>query len=226
MRAPLSQSVPSIDPRGGKSIAGGRIRFLGSFPGIVPACGLPEIAFAGRSNVGKSSAINRLLECKKAARVSSTPGRTQAINLFAVEQRMAFADLPGYGFAKVPTEIQRGWKSLVEGYLGNREHLRLVVLLLDPRRKPQVLDADLIWGMRQAGIPLLVLATKMDKISRSKRLSTLASLRRAYKLKPHEAIAFSSHEGTGLKEAWSVFEDVILEPEASLVQAPVPQGEE
>ena len=190
-------------------MAGGRIHFLGSFPDQVPSCGLPEIAFAGRSNVGKSSAINRLLDCKKAARVSSTPGRTQAINLFAVEQRVAFADLPGYGFAKVPAAVQRGWKALVEGYLGGREDLRLVVLLLDPRRKPQELDANLIWGLRQAHVPLLVLATKMDKIPKSKRLSALSTLRKAYALKPHEALAFSSLDGIGLAESWSIFEKVI-----------------
>jgi len=205
----LSGNKLEIDFRGGRALAGGRIRFLGSFPGRVPICGLPEIAFAGRSNVGKSSAINRLLECKKAARVSSTPGRTQAINLFAVEQRIAFADLPGYGFAKVPAAVQRGWKSLVEGYLAERAELRLVVLLLDPRRKPQELDADLIWGLRQAGIPLLVLATKMDKIPRSKRLSALSTLRKAYALKPHEALSFSSLDGIGLAEAWEIFERAV-----------------
>lgn len=201
----MDSSIPvEIDPAGGKPIAGGRIRFLGSFPGRVPTCGLPEIAFAGRSNVGKSSAINRLLDCKKVARVSSTPGRTQAINLFAVGGRVAFADLPGYGFARVPDAIQRGWKGLVEGYLADRPALALVVVLLDPRRDPQALDADLIWGLRQARIPLLVLATKMDKIKRSKQASALAALRRAYKLKAHEAVGFSSHTGAGIDRTWQI----------------------
>ncbi len=203
----MNRSIPvAIQPTGGRPIAGGRVRFLGSFPGQVPTCGLPEIAFAGRSNVGKSSAINRLLGCKKAARVSATPGRTQAINLFAVGGRLAFVDLPGYGFARVPAEVQRGWKGLVEGYLAEREALALVVVLIDPRRDPQALDADLIWGLRQAGIPLLVLATKLDKIKRSRRAAALAALRRAYKLKPEEALGFSSHTGEGLERAWAIID--------------------
>ena len=124
------------------------------------------MAFAGRSNVGKSSAINRILNSQKAARVSKTPGRTQAINLFEVEQRCVFADLPGYGFAKVPQEVKQHWHSLIEGYLSNRESLRLVVVLVDIRRKPQELDADMIWWVRQSRTPLLVLY-KMDKLSRN-----------------------------------------------------------
>ncbi len=203
----MSSSIPvTIQPSGGRPIAGGRVRFLGSFQGPVPTCGLPEIAFAGRSNVGKSSAINRLLDCKKVARVSARPGRTQAINLFAVGGRVAFVDLPGYGFARVPAEVQRGWKALVEGYLAEREALALVAVLIDPRRDPQALDADLIWGLRQAGIPLVVLATKLDKIKRSKQAAALAALRRAYKLKPDEVIGFSSHTGQGLDRTWAIID--------------------
>jgi GTP-binding protein len=205
---------PTIDPDSGKPIAGGRIRFLGSFPDRVPVCGLPEIAFAGRSNVGKSSAINRLLECGKAARVSATPGRTQAINLFAVERRLVFADLPGYGFARVPAEVAARWKGLVEGYLAEREPLKLVVVLLDPRRDAQQLDAELIWGLRQARIPILALATKLDKVKRSKRAAALKALRGAYGLKGDEVIGFSSHEGLGVREAWAVFEAAVAEPAA------------
>ena len=187
-----------------KPIAGDRLVFLGSFPDTVPVPGLPEIAFAGRSNVGKSSAINKLLGTNKAARVSSTPGRTQAVNLFEVEKRLVLADLPGYGFAKVPPEVQARWKDLVEGYLVGRAPLKLAVVLLDPRRKPQDMDATLIWGLREARIPLLVLATKVDKLKRSKAAHQLKLLRKAYGLAVEECLAFSSLDGTGVEETWRI----------------------
>ena len=178
-----------------KLLAGERLAFLGSFLDEIPELGLPEVAFAGRSNVGKSSAINRILNSQKAARVSKTPGRTQAINLFEVEKRCVFADLPGYGFAKVPQEVKQHWHSLIEGYLSNRESLRLVVVLVDIRRKPQELDADMIWWVRQSRTPLLVLATKMDKLSRNQAFSALAKIRKAFSLKAEECVAFSALDG-------------------------------
>jgi len=192
-----------------KWLVGNRVAFLGSFPGGLPRTNLPEIAFAGRSNVGKSSAINRLLGTTKVARVSKTPGRTQAINLFEVEERLVFSDLPGYGFAKVPAEVQAGWKSMVEDYFSNREELRLVVLLLDPRRKPQEMDAELLWGLRQARLPVLVLATKIDKLTRNKARVALRDMRKNYGLKPEECIAFSSLKGDGFDAAWTVFERAV-----------------
>ena len=197
-------------PKPVRSFAGGRVGFLGSFPraDILPRTELPEIAFAGRSNVGKSSAINRLLDVKKAARVSGTPGRTQAINLFLVQKRLIFADLPGYGFARVPEEIKRQWKGLVEGYLGGRQALKLVVVLVDARHDVQKLDAELIWGLRQADIPILVLATKSDKLKRSRRQASWAKLRKALALKPEEFIGFSSHEGFGIDQAWQRFDEI------------------
>jgi len=196
-----------------RELAGGRIRFLGSFPEVVPPVELPEVAFAGRSNVGKSSAINRLLACGKAARVSGRPGRTQAINLFEVERRLVVADLPGYGFAKVPEAVSRRWKGLIEGYLADRETLRLVVVLVDPRRAPGGMDAEMIWGLRQSRLPLLVLATKIDKLKRSKRRAALAALREAYALEPSECLGFSSLSGEGFDAAWAHFDAAIASPE-------------
>ncbi|MCB9760801.1 MAG: ribosome biogenesis GTP-binding protein YsxC [Alphaproteobacteria bacterium] len=189
----------------GRPLAGGRVRFLGTFPSAdrLPTLDLPEIAFAGRSNVGKSSAINRLLNSKRVARVSGTPGRTQAINLFEVERRVVFADLPGYGFAKVPPEMRAQWKTLVEGYFAGREALRLVVVLVDARHDVQASDAELIWGLRQARLPLLVLATKVDKVKKSKRFAQLAALRKELRLEADGLIGFSSFDGTGLVEAWA-----------------------
>ena len=162
-----------------KTYGGGRVGLLGSFPKLasMPRTTFPEIAFAGRSNVGKSSAINRLLGTKKVARVSGTPGRTQLMNLFTIEERLIFADLPGYGFAKVPARVKDNWKAMIEGYLGGREHLKLVVVLVDSRHGPQTLDAEMIWGLRQASLPVLVLATKVDKLKRSKRAAAIKALR-------------------------------------------------
>lgn len=184
----------------------GRTTFVGSFPGEVPVVGLPEIAFAGRSNVGKSSALNRLLGGQKAARVSSRPGRTQAINLFKLGDTAVFADLPGYGFAAVPDEVAEAWKPMIEGYLGEREDLVLVVILVDARREPQETDAVLIDGLRDAGIPCLVVATKLDKLSKHQRKPVLHTLADAFDLPPGQPIGFSSKTGDGVSEVWDALE--------------------
>jgi GTP-binding protein len=154
------------------------------------------VAFAGRSNVGKSSAINGVLGRKSAARVSRSPGRTQAINLFEVDKRYMLADLPGYGFAKVPEAIQSQWKGMVEGYLGSRETLRLVVCLVDSRHPPQTLDLALLGGLQGAELPFLVVATKVDKLKKSKRRSILAKLQKG--LGVPELHALSSLTGEGM----------------------------
>ncbi|MFH1466350.1 MAG: ribosome biogenesis GTP-binding protein YihA/YsxC [Pseudomonadota bacterium] len=183
-----------------RSLAGGRLTFLGSFPRKVPLQALPEVAVAGRSNVGKSSCLNRLVGVKQAARVSSTPGRTQAINLFQVEQRYILADLPGYGFAKVPEGVQRAWKGLVEGYLSDERDLRLVILLVDPRREPGGMDADLLWSLRETRIPVQVVATKIDKLTRAQARTALARLATAYGVRPDDLIGFSALKGDGVEE--------------------------
>ena len=195
--------MPTPDPI--KSFSGGRIGFYGSFPDVrrMPDLELPEVAFAGRSNVGKSSAINRLLKVKAVARVSKTPGRTQHINLFSVDGAYGIADLPGYGFAKVPDAIKAQWKGMVEGYFSGREALKLVVVLIDSRHEVQSLDAELIWGLRQSRMPLLVVATKLDKVKRSRRKSTLAKLRKDYRLEVGELIGFSSLDAIGIDETWA-----------------------
>ena len=186
---------------------GGRVTFLGSFAEDLPEVELPEVAFAGRSNVGKSSCLNRLLGSKKVARVSGRPGRTQRINLFDVAGRVVFADLPGYGFAKVPDHVQRDWKGIIEGYLGERRTLRLVVVLVDSRLPPQEMDGMLIYGLRQARIPFVVVATKVDKLKRSERRTHLARLREEFNLAPEDLIGFSATKGDGLDALWDVIED-------------------
>jgi GTP-binding protein len=170
------------------------------------------VAVAGRSNVGKSSCLNRLVGVKQAARVSSTPGRTQAINLFQVERRYVIADLPGYGFAKVPEAVQHAWKGLVEGYLGTGRDLRLVVLLVDPRREPGGMDADLLWSLREARIPVQLVATKLDKLSRAQGRSALARLATAYGMRPGELIGFSALTGDGLAELTRAIDQAVAGP--------------
>ena len=184
----------------------GRYTFLGSFPADFPETGLPEVAFAGRSNVGKSSCLNRLLGSKKAARVSNTPGRTQLINLFDVMGEFVFADLPGYGFARVPDHVQDRWKGMIEGYRGEREALRMVVLLVDIRREPQEMDGMLLFGLREAGIPYLVVATKVDKLKRRETDRHLARIAREFQLRKGEIIGFSAIDGTGLDLLWQAIE--------------------
>ena len=130
-----------------------------------PPASLPEIAFAGRSNVGKSSLINALLNRRGLARTSNTPGRTQEINFFHVNDRFAFVDLPGYGYAKVPEAIRKQWGPMVELYLRERKTLRLVVLILDVRRDPSEEDLQLIQWLSFYQIPFRIILTKRDKVS-------------------------------------------------------------
>ena len=164
--------------------------------------GLPEVAFAGRSNVGKSSAINAILGRKAAARVSKTPGRTQAINLFEIDARLVFADLPGYGYAKVPEAIQDAWKGAIETYLAERSALRLVVALVDGRLPPQKLDLALLAGLRAADIPHLVVATKVDKLKRNKRLAQVTRLRKGLGVSSGGFLTLASPDRSGVGEIW------------------------
>lgn len=177
-----------------------RARFLGSFPDAPPPPTLPEVAFAGRSNVGKSSAINCLLGVEGLARTSKTPGRTQALNYFEVDGRWIAVDLPGYGHAKVSHAVRAHWKGLIEGYLAERETLRLVIVLVDSRIPPQESDRQLIHGLLDAGIHTLVVATKVDAVPRGKRDATLAALAEAHGLPAGALMPFSAHERIGRDE--------------------------
>ncbi len=131
-----------------------------------PAATLPEIAFAGRSNVGKSTLINSLLNRKKLVKTSATPGKTQLINFFKVNDQFYFVDLPGYGYAKVPESVRRKWQNLVEAYLSERETLRNVVLIIDCRHNPTVQDRQLLEWLEYYQRPSLIVASKIDKLKR------------------------------------------------------------
>lgn len=187
----------------------GPVRFIGSFTDALPAPTLPEVAFAGRSNVGKSSAINVLLGHQGLARVSKTPGRTQALNLFDIGGRWIVVDLPGYGFAKVSHHIRGEWKKLIEGYLAQRDTLRLVVCLVDGRLPAQEMDRVLIEGLRDANLPFLLLATKIDALPPGKRDAAVSALARGHDVPVDGIIPFSSVEDIGREAARRTIAQVI-----------------
>ena len=143
-----------------------------------PAATLPEIAFAGRSNVGKSTMINSLLNRKKLVKTSATPGKTQLINFFKVNDQFYFVDLPGYGYAKVPKGVQRKWQNLVEAYLSERETLRNVVLIIDCRHSPTVQDRQLLEWLEYYQRPSLIVASKIDKLKRGQVQNNLEKIQR------------------------------------------------
>src|SRR5215210_5894385 len=156
------------------------VEFLGgmaSVGGWRPPAGLPEVAFAGRSNVGKSSVINTLVRRKKTARVSNTPGRTREINFFDVNGAFVLADLPGYGYARVSKEARATWRPLIEGYLTSSSALRGIVQMLDVRRTPTDDDLHMLDFLAKTQLPTIVVATKVDKLraaEREERFKTLA----------------------------------------------------
>ena len=185
------------------------ISFVGSFPSAPPISNLPEIAFVGRSNVGKSSAINTLLgrHKNKIARVSQQPGRTQGINIFEIDQEFRFVDLPGYGFAKVPKIVKQAWEEMIRGYLFGRPVLQLVVRLVDSRHSAQDLDKNMIATMQKWQIPYVVVATKVDKIKRSQRKKQKEKLQQG--LNVPTLFSFSSETKEGLHLLWNHLDEVI-----------------
>lgn len=179
-------------------------------PAHYPPAALPEIAFAGRSNVGKSSLINTLLARKGLARTSNTPGRTQEINFFSVNDNLYFIDLPGYGYAKVPEKIRMNWGPMIETYLSGRRTLRLVVLILDIRRNPSGEDRQLIDWLRFYQLNFLVVLTKIDKLPRSQSLERRRRLGLELYLAPEEPlIPFSAKTGDGKDQLWREIKKVL-----------------
>jgi GTP-binding protein len=172
-------------------------------PAHYPPAVMPEIAFAGRSNVGKSSLINTLLNRKGLARTSNTPGRTQEINFFRVNGRFAFIDLPGYGYAKVPESIRKQWGPMVETYLRVRDTLHLVVLILDVRRDPSEEDLQLIHWLPFYQIPFLIVLTKTDKVSNNEFAERRRRIVEKIVFPPETPlVAFSAKTGAGKESLW------------------------
>ena len=168
----------------------------------LPDDAVPELAFVGRSNSGKSSALNMLCQKKALARVSKTPGRTQLINLFDVPGARLI-DLPGYGFAKVPGAIRRDWGKLIGGYLETRQNLTLLIVIMDIRHPLTDLDEQMLDWAKAAARPCHVLLTKADKLSRGPATATLQQVRTALKRwgEGFTAQLFSSHNSLGVEEA-------------------------
>ena len=129
-----------------------------------------EVAFAGRSNVGKSSLINMLVRRKKLARTSSTPGRTQSINFYNIDNKFYFVDLPGYGFAKVPKKVKKEWGELINDYLYHRDNLKGIIMIVDCRHKPSSDDKQMLKWVRASGLPFYIAATKADKLSNNEKI--------------------------------------------------------
>ena len=176
------------------------VEFLGGMAsdgGWRPEPGLPEVAFAGRSNVGKSSLINTLLRRKKVARVSNTPGRTREINFFSVNDRFVLADLPGYGYARISKEQKAAWRPLIEGYLRGSPALKGVVQLLDARHPPSGDDLQMLEFLSQVGTPTIVIATKIDKLRSAERAARVTALANEAGVDEEQVIPFSAVSGEG-----------------------------
>ncbi len=185
-----------------------------------PRDGRPEVAFMGRSNVGKSSMINSLLRVKGLARTSSTPGRTQALNFFLINERYYFVDLPGYGFARVPREVRESWGQLVSDYLAKRQSLVLSIHIVDSRHEPTTLDLQLREWLLANGKPFLTVATKSDKLSQNESYRNLARARRTLDAvggggAGGELVSYSSATGHGRERVWRAIEEAVAASQPS-----------
>jgi len=179
-------------------------------PSQYPETGWPEIALAGRSNVGKSSLINALTNRKSLARTGSTPGKTRVINFYNINDSIMLVDLPGYGYAKVSKEERKAWGKLAETYLNTRKTLNIILLLVDIRHDPTDDDVLMLNYIRQTGRRFAVVATKSDKVSRSDHKKRIESIKTKLDLDPgSEVIPFSAVKRTGVEEVWSVIESYL-----------------
>ncbi|HEX5438118.1 MAG TPA: ribosome biogenesis GTP-binding protein YihA/YsxC [Gemmatimonadaceae bacterium] len=180
-----------------------QLDFLGGLAapgGWRPDASLPEIAVSGRSNVGKSSLLNRLVRRKAIARVSQTPGKTREINFFQVNDLFVLADLPGYGFARVARSAREQWRPLIESYLRESPQLRGVVQLIDARHDPTALDRQMLEFLAALGVPTIVVLTKVDKLRPRERAARLSALERQLGLDPEQIVPFSAVTGEGRDE--------------------------
>ena len=177
-----------------------------------PPAELPEIAFAGRSNVGKSSLLNKLVNRKKLARVSNTPGRTREIHFFAVNGEFVLVDLPGYGYARISRERRAEWRPLIEGYLRTSPQLRGLVLLLDIRHDPTADDRQMLDFVADLGLPTIFALTKMDKLPRAQTAARVRELADALELDAGQLIPFSAVTGEGRHELQEAIVSLLAQP--------------
>ncbi|CAB1060294.1 GTP-binding protein EngB [Olavius sp. associated proteobacterium Delta 1] len=181
-------------------------------PSQYPPEGLPEIAFAGRSNVGKSSLINVLVNRKRLVKTSSTPGRTQLVNFFDINDYITFVDLPGYGYARVPASVKKKWGPMIETYLSGRNTLKGVVVILDIRRTPRQEEHSLIAWLGHYAIACILVLTKTDKLSKSKLARQRAVVARTLALDASDLILFSAKSRKGREDVWKAIEFIITPP--------------
>ena len=167
----------------------------------------PEIAFLGRSNVGKSRLINSLLGVSSLARTSSTPGRTQSLNFFLIDKRFRFVDLPGYGYARAPKVIREGWSEMATSYLAKRNQLVLSIHIVDSRHEPTKLDLQLHEWLQHHRKPQIIVATKSDKLSNNELRRSIERARRV--LKAEEVVAYSAVTGAGHEKVWHTIEKAL-----------------
>ncbi|HKR07835.1 MAG TPA: ribosome biogenesis GTP-binding protein YihA/YsxC [Gemmatimonadaceae bacterium] len=196
------------------------VEFLGGMSekgGWRPPSDLPEIAFAGRSNVGKSSLLNTLVRRKSFARVSRTPGRTREINFFRINNGFVLVDLPGYGYARVSKEKKAEWRPLIEAYLRRTTQLRGIVLLLDIRREPSDDDRAMLDFLADVEVPTIVALTKSDKLSKTAAGVRATEISRALALEPDQVIQFSSQTGDGREDLLEAILDLVA-PRGGLSQ--------
>ena len=171
-------------------------------PSQYPPVRLPEVAFAGRSNVGKSSLINTLVNRKHLVKTSSTPGRTQLINFFNINHQMGFVDLPGYGYAKVPVSVRKKWGPMIETYLSGRETLKGVVVIMDIRRIPKQEELNLLGWLKHYSINGILVLTKTDKLSKNKQTKQHQLIAQALNRDKGEFILFSAKSRRGRDTLW------------------------
>jgi GTP-binding protein len=199
---------------GGEPLVIRNVEFIGGMAekhGWRPDSPLPEVAFAGRSNVGKSSLLNALVRRKSFARVSRTPGRTREINFFRVNNSFVLVDLPGYGYARISKEKKAEWRPMIESYLRRTTQLRGIVLLLDIRREPSEDDRAMLDFLAEVEVPTIVALTKTDKLSKAAARESAEQIARSLALEAEQVIPFSAHTGEGRVE--------LLEAITSLVEA-------
>ena len=188
---------------GGDPLVIRNVEFIGGMAekhGWRPDSPLPEVAFAGRSNVGKSSLLNTLVRRKSFARVSRTPGRTREINFFRVNNNFVLVDLPGYGYARISKEKKAEWRPMIESYLRRTTQLRGIVLLLDIRREPSEDDRAMLDFLAEVEVPTIVALTKTDKLSKAAARESAVEIARALALEAEQVIPFSAHTGEGRVE--------------------------
>ncbi|WP_231784823.1 MULTISPECIES: ribosome biogenesis GTP-binding protein YihA/YsxC [Lysinibacillus] len=177
-------------------------------PDQYPEDGLPEFALAGRSNVGKSSFINRMIGRKALARISSKPGKTQTLNFYKIEEQLFFVDVPGYGYAKVSKTEREAWGKMIERYITGREELKAVVQIVDLRHPPTADDRMMYDFLKHYSIPCIVIATKADKIPKGKWDKHKKVVKETLDMDKNDPlIVFSSEKGIGFEEAWQTIEN-------------------